>query len=74
MVASQKITQIMQNYYNDEFPGIWCLKGTFSLHTKDNAKPYLVPPRYEAYVLHEPFRKELVGLQDQQDISTTRGQ
>ena len=64
-VASAKTTQIMHNDYSDIFIGNGCLKGTFSLQIKDYAKQYQVPPRYIAYGLHEPFRKELERLEDQ---------
>ena len=62
-VASEKTTQIMHNCFSNAFAGIGCFKGTFSLQDTDGVKPYKVPPRYIAYALQEPFRKELERLQ-----------
>ena len=42
------------------------------LHIKDDVKLYQRLRRHVAYILQDPFRKELVSLQDQ-DVSPTRG-
>ena len=59
-IASAKTTQIMHTDFSNVLIGIMCFKHTFSLHVKDNLKPY---------VLQEPFRKEPERLQEQQILA-----
>ena len=68
MVASATTKQELHNEYSDVFTGIGCFKATFSLQVKDRAKPYNAPHRHVTYALHEPPRKELKRLQEQQII------
>ena len=56
----------------DEFNGIGCFNGTFSLQVKPDRKPYQVSPRCIAYGLQWPFKEELKCLQ-QQDIIAPLG-
>ena len=55
----QKIHSVSDN----EFNGIGCFEGTFSLQLKPESKPYQVPLRCVAYTLQKPFRDELDQLQ-----------
>ena len=58
------MTQKIHNTYGNVFNGIGCFEGTFSLQLKPNSKPYQVSPRYVAYALQKPFKKELEQLQE----------
>ena len=51
-----EITQQLQRHFKDVFTGIGCFDGTYSLQVKLDSKPYQVPPRCVAYVLHKPFK------------------
>ena len=59
----------MHTDYSGIFTGTWCFKGIFSLQIKDDTKPYQAPPRCVAYVLQEPFIKELERLKEQQILA-----
>ena len=56
-VASAQTTKIIHNDYSDVFTGIGCLKGTFSLQNRNDAKPYEVLPRCVAYAIQKGTRK-----------------
>ena len=47
---------------SDDFNGIGCFEGTFSLELKPYSKPYQVPLRYLAYALQKPLKDELDWL------------
>ena len=50
-VASDETTLKIHGEYSDVLTVIGHLKVTFSLHIKDDVKPYQMPPRHVAYAL-----------------------
>ena len=61
-----------QNECSDVFTANGCLKGTFSLHVKDDVKPHQVSLKHIANTHQEPFRNKSGRLQEQQITCTTR--
>ena len=61
---SDAMTQKIHNTYGNDFNGIGCFEGTFSLQLKPDSKPYQAPPRHMAYALQKPFKEELEWLQE----------
>ena len=65
-VTSVESTLRMCDKFSDVFSGIWCFKGTFYLHVKDDVKPHQVLSRCIANALQESFKKELGRVQEHQ--------
>ena len=57
MEASAKTTKKIHNECSKVFTRNGCFKGTFSLHIKDDVKPYQVLPRHVAYAPEKLFKK-----------------
>ena len=61
--AGHVLMQKIHNEFSDDFSGIVCFEGTFSLEVKDGSKPYQVLPPGVAYALMEPIKEEQERLQ-----------
>ena len=58
-----EITHQIQWDIKDEFTGIGCFDGMFSLQVKPDSKPYQASTRHVAYAMQKPFIEELEQLQ-----------
>ena len=67
--ASAEITLNLHDELIDVFSGIGYFKGSLSLWAKDDVNANQVPLRHIAYVLQEPFKKELERLQEHQILA-----